>query len=272
MTKGPRLISWPVLVIIFLIVCALFYIIFPKQQFFVNDDSKRDPVLLSHYLRAALVQKPEDQTLEQRLVEVLIRAQKWNKATLELAKLTDNGTHHQLLQSLIYHRWIARGAHQDQDLKALIASFRPIAQWTSQSLEYAKAAGLQGQVAQYYQSQKNYSKAAQFWMQDNQVQRALDNYKKSVSKDNYQQAINAALAGQQPQEALSWWQRFGDASDVKQTLKLAKLADDHEVREAAANTLLKQYPDNLDILNEALQVQIGNHDLQRAIHTNQKLS
>lgn len=271
MTKGSRLISWPVFVIIFLIVCALFYIIFPKQQFFVNDDSKRDPVLLSHYLRAALVQKPGDQTLEQRLVEVLIRAQRWNKATLELTKLTDNGTHHQLLQSLIYHRWIARGAHPGQDLQALIASFRPIAQWTSQSLEYAKAAGLQGEVAQYYQSQKNYSKAAQFWMQDNQVQRALENYKKSISKDNYQQAINAALAGQQPQEALSWWQRFGDASDVKQTLKLAKLADDHEVREAAANTLLKQYPDNLDILNEALQAQIGNHDLQRAIHTNQKL-
>ncbi|MFM2476147.1 tetratricopeptide repeat protein [Celerinatantimonas sp. MCCC 1A17872] len=271
MTKYSRLISWPAFAVIIVIICAMFYALFPKHQFFVTADSEQDPVLLIPYLRAALVNKPDDQELEQRLIKAFIRAQKWPEAISELSKLTNSDIHHQLYQQVIYHRWTAHGAHHDRDLDALIASFRPVSQWSKQSVRYATAAGLQGAVAEYYQRHNKYGKAAQFWMQDDNAHLAVENYKKSISSTNYKQAIQAALADQHPKQALLWWQKFGDVSDVKHTLKLAKFADDRAITEQAANTLVHQFPNNESVLREAVQAQIGNHDLSKARVTSKKL-
>ncbi|WP_406665405.1 tetratricopeptide repeat protein [Gallaecimonas sp. GXIMD1310] len=263
--KRPALISKPAALLTLVVTLLMLYILFPRTLFFEHEQQQpKDAALAAAYLKAALAQNPNDPKLKLKLADVELQAGQWAEAMHLLGGLPPSPAVTRMHSKLLFHRWQDTGAKADDPLLTTLRdSLKDVSIWNDESLQYAKAAGMNDAVARYLKTQGRVLEAAHFWMAAGKPGRATDLYQGRVNARNVDDAVTAALAANRPLQAYQWWQKHGDG-ELARTYQLARLAGDTTEAERAIRALLAKNPNDRKLLQQAMQASLANGDIRTA--------
>ncbi|SHO56907.1 tetratricopeptide repeat protein [Vibrio quintilis] len=259
----PVFISVKVIIAVIVAAMMALYILFPKLFFFETEQALDDPQLARSYLEATLVADPDNQAAIEKLAEVDVRLGEMQDAARYIGRIKSPAHKRAVKQKMLFSRWTANGAKQDDDFVALKRMLAAPSDWTKTDFHHAQALGMHAQVARYFAADNQPLEAAKNWMMAGQPQKAFLAYQGHVSAETLKPAMTAALHSNNSKTALQWWQAYGDGN-VHQTLQLARLAGDREVVRQATEQLLKQYPGNAGYQRQVLRARIAYGELESA--------